>query len=309
MARGSAFARAALAGNPSDGYGGATLAVVVQDFLAEVEAEPATPEADPPASRLVRATITRFERELAPGAPPAVVRLRTSIPRAVGLGGSSAIVIATARALCELHRVELHPDELASFALAVETEDLGIAAGLQDRVAQAYGGLTFMDFRDGIYESLDPALLPPLFVAWNVAAAGHSGLTHSNLRARFERQDAAVLAAMARLGDLARAARSALLAGDTEEFGRCMDGSFDARRGMLALDDRHVAMIELARELGASANYTGSGGAIVGCCRDEAHGAAVTAAFTDAGHHAIALAVRADWPESRNVARRVNPDT
>ena len=164
MARASAFARAALAGNPSDGYGGATLAVAVCDFAAHVEARPAAEPSVAPRSALARATVARFERELAPGAPPAAVRVRTSIPRAVGLGGSSAIVIATVRALCELHGLRLHPDELASFALAVETEDLGIAAGLQDRVAQAYEGLTFMDFRapGGVYEPLDPAMLPPL---------------------------------------------------------------------------------------------------------------------------------------------------
>lgn len=284
----SAFARAALAGNPSDGYGGATLAVVVREFCAEVDADPAPSPSVVPDAALLRAAISRFERDLVRDAQPAAVRLRTTIPRAVGLGGSSAIVIATARALCELHRVELSPDELACFALAVETEDLGIAAGLQDRVAQAYGGLTFMDFRDHVYEPLDPALLPPLFLAWNVAAAGHSGATHSDLGARFERGDEAVMTAMVELGELARTARSALLAGDTGAFARCMDGSFDARQRMLALDERHVAMIERARALGASANYTGSGGAIVGCCHDEAHRAAVLTALADAGHAVLA---------------------
>jgi glucuronokinase len=291
MAGASAFARAALAGNPSDAYGGATLAVVVRDFRAEAEAEPAATASVAPESGLVRATVSRFERELAPEAPPAAVRWRTSVPRTVGLGGSSAIVIATVRALCRLHRISLGPAELATFALAVETEDLGIAAGLQDRVAQAYGGLTFMDFRDGIYEPLDPALLPPLFVAWNVASAGHSGLPHSDLRARFARGDAVVLEAMTRLGELARGARSALLAGDGEAFAGCMDASFEARRRMLTLDDRHVAMIEVARRHGAGANYTGSGGAIVGACRDEEHRAVVTAALAEAGHHAIAPVV------------------
>jgi len=292
MASASAFARAALAGNPSDAYGGATLAVVVRDFFAHAEARPASCACVVPQNELVQAAVSRFEREFAPRATPAEVRWRTSVPRAVGLGGSSAIVIATARALCGMHHVRLHPDELASFALAVETEDLGIAAGLQDRVAQAYEGLTFMDFRDGVYEPLDPALLPPLFVAWNLAAAGHSGVTHSGLRARYERADAVVLAEMTRLGELARVARSGLLAGDTLVFARCMDASFDARRRMLALDDRHVAMIELARALGASANYAGSGGAIVGCCRDDTHRTAVIAALTDSGQAAIAPDIR-----------------
>jgi glucuronokinase len=293
MARASAFARAALAGNPSDGYGGATLAVVVRDFVAEVEVEPVSSRsATPPhEAELVRATVSRFRRELIPAAPPVSVRLRTSIPMAVGLGGSSAIVIATARALCKLHRVELPPDELASFALAVETEELGIAAGLQDRVAQAYGGLTFMDFRSGRYESLDPALLPPLFIAWNVEAAGHSGVTHGDLRARFERSDPLVLAAMSELADLARAARSALLDGDRPAFARCLDGSFEARRRMLPLDERHITMIELSGAHGASANYTGSGGAIVGCCVDDGHRARVIAALTGAGHRAITAVV------------------
>jgi glucuronokinase len=200
-------------------------------------------------------------------------------------------VIAAARALCELHSVELTAEALATFALAVETEDLGIAAGLQDRVAQAYGGLTFMDFRDGTYERLDPALLPPLFIAWNLAAAAHSGATHGDLRARFERGEEAVHIAMAELGDLARMARAALLCGDVQAFAECMDGSFDARARMLALDARHVAMIELARALGASANYAGSGGAIVGCCSDASHRATVVRAFAGAGHAAIAPAV------------------
>jgi glucuronokinase len=289
VARASAYARAALAGNPSDGYGGATLAVVVREFLAEVEASPVNDPARAPDGALLQATVARFEREFGGGnGAPVALRLNTSIPRAVGLGGSSAIVIAATRALCEVHRVSLHPDELASFALAVETEELGIAAGLQDRVAQAYGGLTFMDFRAGVYERLDPALLPPLFIAWNVKAAGHSGATHGDLRARHERGDPAVLAAMSELGELARRARAALLAGDADAFARCVDGSFNARRRMLALDERHVAMIELARELGASANYTGSGGAIVGCCRGEAERTTVIAALERAGHRAIA---------------------
>ncbi|HWF73904.1 MAG TPA: hypothetical protein VG186_11200 [Solirubrobacteraceae bacterium] len=288
MARASAFARAALAGNPSDGYGGATLAVAVRDFRAEVDIDPASGQASAAAPELVLATVSRFERELCRGAPPAEVRLRTTIPRSVGLGGSSAIVIATARALCALHGVDLPPDELASFALAVEAEDLGIAAGLQDRVAQAYGGLTFMDFRGGVYEPLDPALLPPLFIAWSTEAAGHSGVTHGDLRTRHQRGDPEVLAAMAELADHARSARQALLARDLRAFARCLDGSFDARRRMLPLDERHVAMIELARELGASANYTGSGGAIVGCCRDESERARVIARLERAGHRALA---------------------
>ncbi len=184
MAR--AEARAALAGNPSDGYGGAVLAVTLSGMTAEAEVG----EAGPP-SELVAAAVARFRRRH-PDASECDIRWRTSIPRGVGLGGSSAIVIATLRALCRHHSVAIDDVELAEMALAVEAEDLGIAAGLQDRIAQAFGGLTYMDFGRRRYERLDASLLPPLVVAWRPDAGGSSGAVHGDLRARFERGEAPV---------------------------------------------------------------------------------------------------------------------
>jgi glucuronokinase len=282
---GVALARAALAGNPSDGYGGAVLAVTLpgQEARATVEPIPAAegPAASPP-NELVEAAVQRFARRR-PAARHSRVGWSTVIPRGVGLGGSSAIVIATLRALAAAHRVELPEPELATMALAVETEDLGIAAGLQDRVAQACGGLTFMEFGDLRYERLDPALLPPLVVAWRAHTAEPSGRVHGDLRSRFERGEPALREAMAELAELARSARAALYAGDHEAFMHCVDGSFDVRAGMLALDPGHVAMITAARRAGAAANYTGSGGAIVAVCRDEPHREAVRAALRHTG--------------------------
>src|SRR5262245_24861673 len=97
MASGSAHARVALAGNPSDGHGGAVLAVTVDEFRAEAQANAARAPCSEPASPLVDAAIARF------GAGPCRVRWRTDVPREVGLAGSSAIVTATLRALCALH--------------------------------------------------------------------------------------------------------------------------------------------------------------------------------------------------------------
>ena len=58
--------------------------------------------------------------------------------------------------------------------LSVETEELEINAGLQDRVVQVFGGLMYMDFepegmRDrghGLYERLPLHTLPPLFLVY-----------------------------------------------------------------------------------------------------------------------------------------------
>ncbi len=316
--RGSAPARAALAGNPSDGYRGAVLAVAIDQLRAEAVAGPAQAAARPPAavtppSALVSATVARLERDLLPRRPPSAISWSTSIPRGVGLAGSSAIVIATIRALCALHSMSLRPHELAALALAVETEELGIAAGPQDRVAQAYGGVTFMDFAaeagEGAYESLDPLLLPPLLVCWRRDAGKESGPLHAGLRQRFERGEATVREALADAAGAAWDARAALLAGEHSRFCRCVDATFDARRRMMPLDPRHVEMVEVARGAGAAANYTGSGGAIVAVCGDTEHRAAVAARLRSAGCTVVALETGASPHDPGAAPLPANPIT
>jgi glucuronokinase len=268
-AEGIAHARAALAGNPSDGYGGAVLAFTFAELRATATATIARSSSIEPDVPLVAATVTRFARDFEPAAAATAIHWQTEIPRGVGLGGSSAVVIATARALCDLFALELDPITLAEFALAVETEDLRIAAGLQDRLAQAHGGLLFMDFATGRHEQLPHDALPPMLIAWRPDTAKDSGAVHAPLRDRFERGEPVVVEAMTELARHAHEARAALVSVDAAQLARCVDGSFDARRRILALDPRHVDMVECARACGASANYTGSGGAIVCLCGDE----------------------------------------
>ena len=259
MATGSAFARAALAGNPSDGYGGAVLAVCVPRLAARAEAPPAARAASDPPSALVDAAVARF------GRGPCAVRWTTTVPREVGLGGSSAIVTATVRALCALHGHVLAPDELAEMVLAVEVEDLGIAAGPQDRYAQAHEGLVLMDFAGARprVERLDPALLPAALP--RLALRRRRDLARRARRPARPRDEPRVRAGMARLAGHARAAaRRPARAATTPPSPRPLDASFDERAALLELDPRHVAMVHAARAAGASANYAGSGGAIVG---------------------------------------------
>ena len=197
-AQGRAYARAALLGNPSDGSGGRTIALAMRNFAAEVTVEASRrTEMEPgPAEPLLAATVKRFHDHLkarGEAAAPAALRIRrrTSIPRELGLGGSSAIVIAALRALCALHDTSIPAESLPSVALSVETEELGIEAGLQDRVAQSYEGLTFMGFEPrllaerghGAYERLDLGLLPPLLVAHRAEASEPSSRSHATCAA------------------------------------------------------------------------------------------------------------------------------
>ncbi len=316
IARASVPARSALVGNPSDGFGGATIAFALDELEATVQAEPALGvELEADGGRLEFGDLADLERAAGDGAYPdggplallmaaanryaqrtdglgdRGVRLgvvRSTIPQGVGLAGSSAIVIGALRALGKLFGDEIPDDDLPTLALACETEELGIPAGLQDRVIQTYGGLLLMDFDPdlpgwGRHEPLDPALLPSLFVAWLTGDETDSGEIHRAAHERFEAGDEVVAATMREIAALAKRAFTPLTLRDSAGLGLLLDENFDLRRRIYDLNPRHIELIETARGLGAPANYTGSGGAIVGLFRDEDHLAQLREAFEALG--------------------------
>ena len=304
----TAFARAGLIGNPSDGYFGKTISISVRNFASRVvlydwptiEILPTVQDhvrfdnlADLAEDvrlngyygglRLVKASLKKFHdycTEHAIQLPQRnfSVRYDTGVPRQVGMAGSSAIITATFRALIAFFEVEIPPHILANWVLATEHDELGISAGLQDRVCQAYEGLVYMDFdrdkmeRDGYgtYESLDPALLPPLYLAYKDRLSEISGVVHSNLRERWLKGDPEVMDVMQELAELTDRAYACLTEGRGDELGELMDANFELRRRIIPITDANLQLIETARACGASAKFAGSGGAIVGTYDDEA---------------------------------------
>ena len=307
VTRGRAFARAGLLGNPSDGYFGRALSVVLRNFQATVTLEESADlRIDGGAhdsavfrdmgqlashvgrhgygggGRLIQAALKTFhahceELGCTLSRQTFTVRYETSIPRQVGLAGSSAIVTAAFRGLMSFHDVRIPREKQPNLILSVEVDELGITAGLQDRVVQVYEGLVYMDFSrqlmgesgHGAYESLDPALLPRMFVAHRPASTKVSGAAHGDLMQRWRSGDQEVHETLGRIAALASAGRDALLAGDVASFSSLMNENFDLRRRIMRIEDRDLAMVKAAREMGASAKLTGSGGAIIGGLESE----------------------------------------
>jgi glucuronokinase len=239
------------------------------DFQAEatVEREARTSRS---ADRVAAAALATLAEHVGdPEVADLGVSCTTTIPREVGLGGSSALAVATLRAAGRALGRRLEPGELAQIALRAETERLGIAAGPQDRVVQAHGGLLVMDFANGRIERLDPRLLPPLVIAWRLASSADSGETHAGARARYDRGDLAMRRAMEEIAELARQGMKALCSRDHERFGELMRRNLELRGEVYDLDSRHLRMVEIASAHGVAANYTGSGGAIVGVAPPE----------------------------------------
>jgi glucuronokinase len=233
--------------------------------------------------RLIEATIVRFKsycdnHGIRLEERPFTIEYHSSIPFGVGLGGSSAIAGAVLAALMSFYGLserEIPRPVQPNILLEAETEELDISAGPQDRVVMVYGGLVYMDFsreayeshqgRHGRYESLDPALLPPLFIAFNESLSKSSGKVHNIMRyrARVE-HDPKVGEVMREKARLAEQARERLAAGRPQELGPLLDQDFELRRSVYELSAENLRMIEIARRLGAHANLTGSGGAAIG---------------------------------------------
>jgi glucuronokinase len=144
-------------------------------------------------------------------------------------------------------------------------------------VIQVYEGLVYMDFSKelmekqghGYYEEMDPGLLPKMYVAYRDDLGEPTEVFHNDIRGRFNRGDPEVIAAMRFWADLTDQARQALLTGDIDKLSALMNANFDKRRQIYRISQANVQMVEAARSVGASAKFTGSGGAIVGTYRDE----------------------------------------
>uniref|UniRef100_A0A9R1SRU9 Glucuronokinase 1-like n=2 Tax=Cyprinus carpio TaxID=7962 RepID=A0A9R1SRU9_CYPCA len=255
------FARVGLMGNPSDGFNGKTIAMSIANFWAEVtlmESQTLVllphPLNDPTefgslqdlfrisrkegylgGLRLLQATCKKFyqfcsEQGIALSKQNFTLKYDTNIPR--------AIVSATLKCLMKFYNItdnDLPKPIRANFILNVETDELFITAGLQDRVVQVYEGLVYMDFNKqlidergyGEYVPLDMSDLPLFWLAY-LGNPSDSGRIHSNVRQRWLNGESTVVEAMKSFAELT----------------------------------------DQARLFGSAVKLPGSGGAVVGLCMD-----------------------------------------
>ncbi len=302
-----AYARAGLLGNPSDGYFGKTLSVSIKNFGAhillyqspELVIEPQ--EADCNSFRnihhlydtvsligynggipIIKAAIKKFcEYCTKTGIRLAnknfTIRYQTTIPRQVGLAGSSAIIIATLKALMQFYEVEIPMPLLPNIALEAETQEMGINAGLQDRVIQCYEGCVHMDFNKaqlekygyGVYTPIDPSNLPQLYMAYKTNLGKVSGKVLNEIRSKYDKGDEHTINTLKTIASLADEGREAIEARDYKLLGQLINANFDNRAKIMTIGPSNMEMINTARNCGASASFTGSGGAIIGIYDDD----------------------------------------
>jgi len=307
--REKAYPRAALIGNPSDGYFGKTIAFVFRNYSAEVtlyespnlEILPSVLDyntyanmADLSASivkfgyyggiRLLKACVKTFHTYCQTAGirlsdDNFTLRYQSDIPNRLGMAGSSAIITATMRAMIRFFQIEIPKPILANLVLSVELDELGIKAGLQDRVAQVYQTPIYMDFNKahmeqygyGIYEPIEIPDDVPLFIAYRTDLAEGSEILHSRLALDYEAGVPEVHAAIREWAELTDKVRDALASHRYDLLPPLIDRNFDLRCEVCgsSVSQKNRRMVQIARSHGASAKFTGSGGAIIGLYRED----------------------------------------
>ena len=308
--------RAAIAGNPSDlaisrGIG-AVLSIPVRDFVGTVSIYPSDslriigPETTAPTllevieniehqgysngDHLIRAGLSVFA-EMADSVGfnrdelniPMTFFWGTNIPRQRGMSGSSSIITSLLKGLLQVFGLDghpsFHPDLLAVWILRVE-EKLGIAAGLQDRVLQAYAtdedvSAVFMDFsrealekhngEHGNYRAIRNAILPKMALLLS-SKPSHSGAAHEPIRKKVARGNQKVLRQMNELAQLGHKSSKALSDDDWKTLGPLMTENAKKRveiYGKESLGAINLAMLDACERSKCHANFTGSGGAMI----------------------------------------------
>lgn len=302
-----AYARAGLLGNPSDGYFGKTISIIIRNFGAIIsiyESPDLVIEEQRIDSnrfrnvyhlvdhvnlsgyyggaRLIKAAIKKFceyceDNNIKLSNKNFTLQYQSSIPRQVGLAGSSAIITATMKGLMKFYNVKIPLPVLPSLILSAEVDELGINAGLQDRVIQVYEGCVYMDFNKsylekhnhGKYEQLNPEHLPKLYLAYKTQLGKESGKVFNTVKQRFENGDEFIHKTLTEIASMADKGKDAITRRDHDKLYDLINTNFDLRCKIMNISESNLEMVRVARRCGASAKFSGSGGAIIGSYKDD----------------------------------------
>jgi D-glycero-alpha-D-manno-heptose-7-phosphate kinase len=153
--------------------------------------------------------------------------LETDAPPGSGLGASSALVVAVIGAFNSWRHLDLDAYAIAELAYEVERKDVGIAGGMQDQYAAAFGGCNLIEFHDE-----NEVIVNPLRIATYVlheleynsllVFTGATRLSSRVIESQLQNVAAGTrraLEAFARMKDLALEAKTALLRGRLGDLG------------------------------------------------------------------------------------------
>jgi D-glycero-alpha-D-manno-heptose-7-phosphate kinase len=220
--------------------------------------------------------------------------LASEVPPGTGLGSSSAVAVALAKALSTLLRRPMSKGDLAEMASFVEIEKLGMPIGRQDQYAAAFGGLNVIRFGPhgvqveplhlprAIVQTLERRLL--LFFTGSSREAA-SILKHQQASTR--QQDAATIESLHQIKAMAGTTIELLRAGDLDRYGALLHESWEMKKRLARgisnpQIDRWYDVARAHGALGGKLTGAGGGGFLMLYCAEQAQ-EGVTAALEASG--------------------------
>jgi D-glycero-alpha-D-manno-heptose-7-phosphate kinase len=198
------------------------------------------------------------------------IGLSSFVPAGISTGTSAAVCVALIGALNVLQPKKLNWAEIARLAHRVETEKLGLQSGIQDQIAAAHGGITFIDMYRYPESRVSTVRVGPSL--WNelerrillvfLGKAHRSSDMHGRVIAELE-AGGPQMTAIREMTRIAAEARKYLSAGDLESYGEAMIRNHECQRALSKglVSPEADAVASLARKFGAAGwKVNGAGG-------------------------------------------------
>lgn len=221
------------------------------------------------------------DSEPASGLPASGFRLETDSesPAGAGISGSSALMIATASALARFTGRKLTAEEIREIAQNVEAQLIGVPTGCQDYYPALYGGVSAVELDvDGIHRhaiACDADEVDRRFVLAYTGAPRKSGINNWEVFKRHIDGDRKIFRNFERIGEIARAMRTAVGAADWAETGRLLREEWKLRRTnapaiATPLIDTLIGISRRNGAVGAKVCGAGGGGCVLFMTEPEA---------------------------------------
>ncbi|MEC9251617.1 MAG: hydroxymethylglutaryl-CoA reductase, degradative, partial [Pseudomonadota bacterium] len=212
-----------------------------------------------------------------------------NVPRAMGLGGSSALAVAVIRALSNHFKLDLSDERVNELAFECERAVHGTPSGVDNTIA-TYGS-TLLFENKGAPSFQEVHLARSVSIA--IGISGKESLTATTVaqvRKAWERQPERYERIFDQIGDLTRAGTEALQDGAYLELGELMNLCQGYLNALQVSTPELEELIHIARRRGAvGAKLTGGGGggSVIALCPDGADD--VIEAMQNSGFEALAF--------------------
>jgi D-glycero-alpha-D-manno-heptose-7-phosphate kinase len=193
-------------------------------------------------------------------------------PAGAGISGSSALMIACTAVLARFTGRKLSHEEIRVIAQNVEAQLIRVPTGCQDYYPALYGGVSAVQLdTDGIHHQsipCDPDELDQRFVLAYTGAPRKSGINNWEVFKRHIDGDRRVFRNFDRIGEIARAMRSAIAAAHWNEIGKLLREEWKLRRTnapaiATPLIDQLITVSRKNGSIGAKVCGAGGGGCVL----------------------------------------------